>query len=105
MQLQKSNGIFLLLAAAAAILVVIVVLLAAPSAIAGPGAAQATDLSWNVVASGGAAMSSASYQIVGTAGQPAAGPLSSSSYSLFSGYWQDLGEAVNQLLLPLLTRQ
>ena len=44
---------------------------------------------WSVLASGGGPASSASYAMVGTAGQPAVGTLSGDNYALGSGFWGD----------------
>ncbi len=59
-------------------------------------------LDWSVLGGGGAAATSASYQINGTTGQPLAGLplLTSPSYELSSGYWLS-----DQLVfLPLTTK-
>jgi hypothetical protein len=65
-----------------------------------PAAPAATDLSWQVIASGGQTMSSASFTLMSTAGQPVAGPAGSSGFSLLSGYWQSFQAAVRSLFLP-----
>ena len=101
MQFVRDKGMFLLLLLAALLVLAIAILLATPTAMAGPGSVQAYEVPWDVVASGGATMSSASYTIMGTAGQPAAGPSSSSSYELLSGYWQALEELMRQVFMPI----
>ncbi len=63
---------------------------------------QASDLSWNVVANGGATMSSASYTIMATAGQPAVGEMSSANHSLLAGYWTGLVSYLEEIFLPLI---
>lgn len=67
-----------------------------------PAAPAATDLSWQVVASGGTTMSSTSYTLLSTTGQPVAGAASSANYSLLSGYWYGFQEFVRSLLLPFI---
>lgn len=67
-----------------------------------PAAPAATDLSWQVVASGGATMSSPSFTMLSTAAQPVAGPASGSNFTLLSGYWQSFQEAVRSILLPFI---
>ncbi|MEZ4519427.1 MAG: hypothetical protein R3C44_22235 [Chloroflexota bacterium] len=79
-------------------LVMLALVLPAPAA----AAPAASDISWQVIASGGQTVSSSSYTMLSTAGQPIAGPASSSSYSLLSGYWQTFQEAIRQLLLPIV---
>lgn len=61
----------------------------------------------NGVAGGGGVSSSAGYALHGTAGQPAAGVLSSSDYVLGGGFWGG-GEVVGGtggVYLPILLRQ
>ena len=48
-------------------------------------------IDWQVISSGGTDGSSANYHLKGTAGQTAAGPGTSGSYMLYSGFWQDFG--------------
>lgn len=67
-----------------------------------PAAPTATDLSWQVVAAGGQTMSSSSYTLLSTAGQPVAGTASGGSYSVLSGYWYGFQEFVRTLLLPFI---
>lgn len=67
-----------------------------------PAAPAQNSLTWQVVASGGATMSSASYTMLSTAGQPAAGPVSGDSYTLLSGYWQNFQAVVRSVLLPFI---
>lgn len=78
-------------------LVALALILPAPAA-ASPAA---TDLTWQVIASGGQTVSSPSYTLLSTAGQPVAGPSSSTSYSLLSGYWQTFQAAVREIFLPI----
>jgi hypothetical protein len=72
-----------------------------------PEAVQQYGLTWDVVASGGATMSSDSYTMLSTTGQPLAGPASNDTHTLHSGYWQkvvdEVVDEVRQILLPLLT--
>lgn len=78
--------------------VALAILLPAPAA----AAPTATDLTWQVVASGGQTMSSTSYTMLSTSGQPVAGPASSSSYSLLSGFWQSFQAAIQEIFLPVI---
>ena len=68
-----------------------------------PAAPAATDLSWKVIASGGATMSSPNYTMLSTAGQPVTGTSSSANYAVLSGYWYGFQEFVRTLFLPLVT--
>jgi hypothetical protein len=45
------------------------------------------DLTWYTIAAGGGFSSSASFELSGTAGQPAAGLMSSASYAVAGGFW------------------
>ena len=70
---------------------------------AGPSAAAAPpDLSWLVIAAGGATMSSANYLMLSTAGQPVSGTAASGNYSLLSGYWYGFQDFVRTILLPAI---
>ncbi len=102
MQFWKQNGKLLLLVLVVILLGWLALTLAAPPAAAGPQAVQAVDLSWNVVANGGTTMSSASYTIMSTSGQPAAAESASGSYSLISGYWAGLRAFISDLFLPVV---
>lgn len=82
----------------ALLLVAVVAALALPAA---PAAPAATSLDWQVVGSGGTAMSSASFTLQSTTGQAVAGPSSSASYSLLSGFWQSFQAAVREIFLPV----
>lgn len=77
-------------------------LLAAPRAAAGPVTTQALDLSWNVVAAGGTAMSSSSYTMLSTAGQPATGQSNGANSTMLHGFWADLRSFLNELSLPVV---
>ena len=61
------------------------------------------DLSWRVIAGGGGQMQSASYTMMGTVGQPLAGPMASSSYNLGSGFWSGAA-AEYRVYLPVVLR-
>ena len=76
----------------------------APAAGAQPAASY--DLSWYTVDGGGGASASTGggYTLTGTAGQPDAGTLSSSTYTLAGGFWPSLAQAVYDLFLPLVRR-
>jgi len=60
------------------------------------------NLDWDVVGSGGGTMSSSSYTIKGTSGQPALGTMSSTSYEERSGFW--VFNFIRDLFLPLIMR-
>lgn len=87
---------------------VLVLLLFAAAVVAAlalePAAPAATDLSWQVIASGGATMSSTSYALLSTTGQPVAGPTSGSNYTVLSGYWYGLQVFIRNLFLPVIVR-
>lgn len=83
--------------------VAVVAALALPAAPAAPAASY--ELTWQVLASGGQTMSSNSYTMLSTSGQAVAGPASSPSYSLLSGYWQSFQAAVQRILLPVILKQ
>jgi hypothetical protein len=53
--------------------------------------AQNYQVDWYVIASGGGEMSSANYNVNGTAGQPIVGTSSSANYTAESGYWVGAG--------------
>ena len=59
-------------------------------------------LDWDVVASGGSKMSSSSYTMRGTTGQPSLGTKTSSSYKVQSGFW--LFDFIRDLFMPLILR-
>jgi hypothetical protein len=61
------------------------------------------NINWNVVAGGGNVMSSASYTLKSTVGQPIVGSFSGPTYSVRNGFWQDF---LNQLktFLPLIQK-
>jgi hypothetical protein len=50
-------------------------------------AAEAYTIRWDVIGGGGGPISSASYTVNSTVGQPAIGPSGSASYRLGAGYW------------------
>ena len=61
------------------------------------------DLSWHVVGSGGALMSSTDYALQGTIGQTAAGDVESANYGLYSqGYWLRIIQF--PIYLPILSK-
>lgn len=94
----------LLLGGLAVVAVIAVALVALALVLPAPAAASptATDLSWQVIASGGQTVSSSSYTMLSTAGQPVAGPASSTNYSLLSGYWQSFQAAIREIFLPIV---
>ena len=58
------------------------------------------DLSWHVVAGGGARSTSANYIALGTIGQPAIGMVSSAAYQADIGFWYRF----HLVYLPLVLR-
>ncbi len=55
-----------------------------------PNAPRAGEqINWDVIASGGGTMASANFILDGTIGQTVAGPSTSTSFNLNSGFWQD----------------
>jgi len=50
-------------------------------------AAPGFSITWDVLASGGRAMHSDSFILIGTVGQPAIGNMASASYKMQTGYW------------------
>ena len=76
--------------------------LAAVPALAETDAAY--DLSWWTVDSGGTTgLTSGSYTLSGTAGQPDAGSLSSGDYDLAGGFWGTLMEKIRSFL-PMIKK-
>jgi hypothetical protein len=62
------------------------------------------DISWWTVDGGGATgLTSGSYTLSGTAGQPDAGSLSSGDYDLAGGFWAALLEKL-EVFLPLIKK-
>jgi hypothetical protein len=86
------------------LIVIIVILTAATSAF--PIAAQSGggyDLTWNVLAGGGAtSLGGGAYTLSGTLGQPAAGTQSQAPYNLLGGFWIDFFGY--RLYLPMIMR-
>ena len=86
----------------------VLVLIACLMAVAIPALAQSPanyDLSRYVVASGGGRMMGTSYALLSTAGQPVAGVLVGSDYSLGGGFWGGGRlRVVYNLYLPLVQR-
>jgi hypothetical protein len=75
----------------------------APAARAEPAAAYS--ISWYTVDGGGGTSAGASgYSLTGTAGQPDAGILRASPYTLGGGFWPSLTQALRELFLPLVRR-
>ena len=58
-------------------------------------------IEWDVVSAGGTPMTSSTYGLVGTIGQPAQGVSSSSSYVLCAGYWCGI-DADYKIYLPFV---
>ncbi|CUS06351.1 protein of unknown function [Candidatus Promineifilum breve] len=62
----------------------------------------AADLGWQVIAAGGSTMSSSSYTLLSTTGQPVAGAASGADHTLLSGYWYGFQQFVWTVLLPVV---
>ena len=63
------------------------------------------DLSWHVVAGGGATSAAGgAYALGGTIGQAAAAPSSEGAYTLAAGFWAGVGGTSGSVYLPLLVR-
>ena len=103
MRILNQNRKIILLVVAAFLLVWIILTVSLPRAAASPQAVQTFDLSWNAVANGGTTMSSASYTLLSTAGQPLAGESAGSSYTLLRGYWADLRSFIWEIFLPTIS--
>lgn len=67
-----------------------------------PAVPAAADLSWQVIAAGGSTMSSSSYTLLSTTGQPVAGTVSGTDHTLLSGYWYGFQQFVWTVLLPVV---
>ena len=86
------------------LLAALLLVVAAAAALAlEPAAPAATDLGWQVIASGGQTMTGPSYTMLSTAGQPVAGAAEGPSHTLLSGFWYGFQETVRRLLLPFIT--
>lgn len=80
-------------------MLVLLFAVAVVAALALPAAPAANDLTWQVIAGGGATMGNGNYTLLSTAGQPVVGSSVSSSYSLLSGYWQSFQAIVREFFL------
>lgn len=100
----KNRSVLLLVALGVLFLVGALSFLAAPQVEAGPAAAQALDLSWDVVAAGGVPMSSSNYTMLSTAGQSVVNQSSGSETTLLHGFWADLRSLIADLHLPVVLR-
>jgi ABC-type nitrate/sulfonate/bicarbonate transport system permease component len=97
-------------AAAALILTLALLLAGAVAAAADPAPAQpdepaAFSLTWDIVANGGTAMSSAHYTMLSTAGQAVTGQSNSAAYGVHSGFWYGLTDYINRVFMPMLRRE
>lgn len=100
MKFVRQNGKLLLLVPAAILCGWLILTLAVPQAAAGPQATTPSDLTWHVVAGGGATMTSDSYTLAGTAGQAVTGEMTGGGKTLISGFWADMRTFVEKLFLP-----
>lgn len=88
----------------------LVVIWAALSLVASPALAEplpaspSYEITWDVVADGGTTMTSTSYTLFSTTGQPVAGEASGTSHSLLSGYWQGIREFFLGAFLPIIMK-
>ena len=62
------------------------------------------DLTWSTIDGGGGSSSGGGYSLSGTIGQPNAGALNGSAYTLAGGFWNVAG-ADHDVFLPLVLRQ
>jgi hypothetical protein len=67
-----------------------------------PAAPAQTDLSWQVIANGGATMSGPSYTLMSTTGQPVAGMATGGDHTLLSGYWYGFQTFIRNLFMPFI---
>jgi hypothetical protein len=85
-------------------LVALALLLVASAALAQTG--NGYDLSWSTVDGGGGESSGGSYTLMGTAGQPDAGPLlSGGGYTLTGGFWPGAMSGGGKIHLPVILRR
>jgi len=87
----------------------LLLLLVAGALVGATGAGAQTspghDLSWHVVAAGGAPMAGAGHRVNGTLGQPAIGPAAGPAHGAGLGYWYGLPQETGfKVYLPLVTR-
>ena len=92
------------------VILITLTLVVASAALAQAGHSASTapstgyDLSWNTIDGGGGTSTGGGYTLVGTSGQPDAGPLmNGGGYSLAGGFW---GGAMNQyqVYLPVVIK-
>jgi hypothetical protein len=83
------------------VLLVIALVLLVPLALA--LASNGYDLSWWTADGGGGGLTSSSYTLSGTAGQPDASVLTGGSYSLAGGFWSVASKG-QMLYLPIVRR-
>ncbi len=102
MQLWKINSRLILLVVVVVLLGLVALSFSVPQTSAGLQTQQTFDLSWNAAANGGATMSSASYTLFSTSGQPVAGELSGNNYTLIAGYWADLRTFISKIFFPAI---
>lgn len=69
------------------------------------GTSDSYGLNWDVVSSGGNVMTSDSYTFKSTSGQVVIGQSSSPSFTMHSGYWVAIRDAISRIFLPLLMRE
>jgi hypothetical protein len=63
------------------------------------------DLTWNVIAGGGGSISSTSYAINSTIGQPVVGVAKDTGYELCSGFWcSELAAVEYRIYLPIVLK-
>lgn len=99
--LFRARRALVLLALTILILTALFVVGGARTAIAQSGGGY--DLTWNVIADGGATFSSGgTFSLGGTSGQFDAGTMNGGTYSLIGGFWVDFGG--NRLYLPIILK-
>jgi hypothetical protein len=87
-----------------AVLVTLALVLIVSPALAQTG--NGYDLSWSTVDGGGGESSGGGYTLMGTAGQPDAGPLlSGGGYTLTGGFWPGAMSGGGKIHLPVILRR
>lgn len=87
----------------AKIVALTVVLLLVLVSTSGAGSSTQYAVEWDAVSAGGTPMTSSTYGLAGTIGQPAQGVSSSSNYVLCAGYWCGV-DVDHTIYLPLVLR-
>lgn len=87
--------------------IVLIAVVAAMLVLASAALAQSGgtfNLTWNTIDGGGGRVTSASYSMEGSIGQPDAGQIASGSYSLMSGFQIQTAAASYDVYLPVILK-